>query len=554
MNVLCHGIPFCCDWTPLQRYRGPHDIRSIGNHPDCQYRYDFYAEIWPRIVNRIAAEWPPDLALIWVPEIHPPPQRIEDSPIPTVALVSDWNVYYPILAANLMRYDHVLCDRPGVAVFSGPRLTPHHLMPLYSQISTIHRPHEVEKDIDILFVGNLNHAAHPQRGRCLERIARLADRYHVVITTNYVGDAYAHLLSRARIVLNHSIRGELNLRVFETLACNAVPCIESGNREVRDWFTDGVDIILYDENNLEERLIQFLERPNELDAIRAAAHARTIELAGETRFDALIEWAAAQPRGERAFHALPRSERDYHELLQYGFSRWNVYYKKQDACIATLARTTPGDPRTWSAIARHLLDPRTPVADESLRPRDVLKALHQAHTLDPSSAPRALNAASVARMYQLAPQEEHYLRRTLQASNIEGGGELLGTQADPTWTRWNVALATRSATVGIIHAEARIRLASILAARGELGEALDLLGQAAQDDPESAKGARLRAEILDRTGNTAEAVRILEQAVRATPFDFDNCSRLVDMLDALHRRDEAQYWREDTALLNKALV
>lgn len=554
MNVLCHGIPFCCDWTPLQRYRGPHDVRSIGNHEDCHYRYDFHAETWPQIVARIAKEWQPDLALVWVPEIHPPPQHIEDSPIPTVALVSDWNVYHPILAGNLTRYDHVLCDKPGVGVFSRSGLRPHHLFPLYSHISSIHRRHDVDKDIDILFVGNLNHAAHPRRGRYLERIARLSDRVHVVITTNYIGDAYAHLLSRARIVFNHSIRGELNLRVFETLACGAAPCIEADNSEVHDWFTDGVDIVLYDEHTLEDRLCGYLNRPKDLEALRNAAHARAGEFAGEHRFDALIDWAAAQPAATRAFHSLDAIDRCYQDLLQYGFSRWNVYHPKQDACIAELARTAPAAPRTWSAIGRHLLDPRTPVVDEATRPQDVLKATHRAWTLDRDSAPRALNAASVCRTYQAADREEGYLRHAIEASGIDGAGELLGSQADPTWARWNMAIAQGTAGVGMIHAEARIRLAAILAARGELDAALDHLQQAVIDDPDTTKGARLHAEILDRIGRSVEAASVLESAVRDTPFDFDTRTRLIDLCVSLGREDDAAAWRHDSELLRRPLV
>ncbi len=553
MNVLCHGIPFCCDWTPLERYCGRHDIRSIGNHPSCRYRYDFHTERWPDILRRIQREWSPELVLVWVPELHPPPQGIEDSPIPTVAMVSDWNVYYAVLNKNLARYDLVLCDKPGVPVFSSPSVRPHYLMPLYSQISGIHRRLPVEKDIDILFVGNLNHAAHPRRGKLLERIARLSRKYRVVIATNYVGDAYAHLLNRARIVFNHSIRGELNLRVFETMACGGAPWIEADNAEARDWFENDTDIVLYTEDDLEKRIAEYLDRPEKLERVCAAASARAHEFAGEARFDALIEWASAQRCGDRAFHGFDEIEKRYQDLLQYGFSRWDVYYPAQSHSVTHLAKDAPTDPRVWTAVARHMLDPRTPMDDPAQRPRRVLTAARHAVALQPDSAARALNVASLCRTFQMHDDEERTLHEVLNANAIDGAEEVLGTHADAFWARWAFAVATKSAHVGLLHAEAHARLAVVAALQERLDESAGHLVQARELDPRSVQGARLHTEILWQTGRRDEAVVMLHDAIAQIPFEFEGRKRLVQMLIELGRDTEATHLNEDTALLRRAL-
>jgi hypothetical protein len=59
------------------------------------------------------------------------------------------------------------------------------------------------RDIDVLFVGNLNPAVQPERLPWLMRLARLGKRRRVVIQSGVFGDAYRKLLSRARIVFNH---------------------------------------------------------------------------------------------------------------------------------------------------------------------------------------------------------------------------------------------------------------------------------------------------------------------------------------------------------------
>ena len=75
MKVLCHGAPFCCDYSLLDAYVGPHDIRWLGIDPRAQYRFDALRDNANTILARLRREWKPDLLLCWTPEIYPPPSR-----------------------------------------------------------------------------------------------------------------------------------------------------------------------------------------------------------------------------------------------------------------------------------------------------------------------------------------------------------------------------------------------------------------------------------------------------------------------------------------------
>ena len=72
-----------------------------------------------------------------------------------------------------------------------------------------------ERDIDILFIGNMHSAVQSERLGWLGRLARLSGHRCVVIKQGVFGDEYRKLLSRARIVFNRSIRGECSKRMFE---------------------------------------------------------------------------------------------------------------------------------------------------------------------------------------------------------------------------------------------------------------------------------------------------------------------------------------------------
>ena len=552
MRVLSHGIPFCCDESPLFLYDGPHEIRYLGNYDRAYYQYDPLKESASDIIGRIARDWEPDLLLCWIPEVHPPPTGIEDAPVPTVALVSDWNLYYPLLNVNLARYDLTLCDKPGVNVLRSDLVSPHHLFPLYSQITPLHKPHPTGKDIDVVFVGNLNHAAHPRRARYLERLAKLSGRYRIVIATGVFGEAYTRLLSRARIVFNHSVRGELNLRVFETIACGSLAFLEEDNQEVWDWLEPDREVVLYNETNLEERIQHFIERRDEADAIAARGHARAAGFAGENRFSELIEWAAAQPGSGRPFRQLPRLERDYQSLLMYGFSRWKVYRAIEEDLITRLAKAAPGDPRVWTVIGQHLLNAYSKAGEPDQRRERYTKAFMQAHRLDPSSAPRALNAASVFRIEGNEDGELHYLQATLDAESLSGADFLLGTHQSAFWSRWQSAAAYGAATLDMIRAEAHIRLARILARNGSAAAAEEHLHLAERLDPANTGGVRLLSDIQWAAGRHAHAVDTLRARLSDLPFDLDARRSLIERLIELGEVTEARALEAETRLITSA--
>lgn len=530
MRVLSHGIPFFCDEQPLRLYEGAHEIRYLGNYERADFRYDPKAEDATGVIERIAREWSPDLLLCWMPEVHPPPVRIEEAPVKTVALVSDWNVFYRVLKTNLARYDVVLCDKAGAGVLRSDLVNAHHLFPLYSQISTIHKTYPGPKSIDVAFAGNLNHAAHRQRARYLERLAALAGRYRVVVTTDLEPADYGRLLSASRVVFNHSIRGELNLRVFETIACGAVPMLEEANLEVRDWFEDGRDIVLYNEDNFEERLEHLLKNPEEAGAIAARAHARAEEFAGENRFTDLIEWAAGQPGGGRPFRELDAGERVYQDFLMYAFSRFPVYHPMEEDLLARLTAAAPEDPGTWWAVGQHMANPYSRAGSGEERNQRALKAFVRAQQLAPESGPHALNAASFARAIGNPGVEAHFLQATLDAVSLEGAELVIGSQASEFWWRWYRAVAEQRAAMNMLRAEAHYRVATLLARNGRLTEAEDHLNAGREADPVSTTGVALRAEIEWATGRRGEACQTLEDRVHDMPLDPGVRNRLADML------------------------
>jgi len=554
MKVLTHGPAFWCGDVVLRRHDGPHEVRRLGIDGAAHYRYAPASETAPEVLARIAADWPPDLLLCWFPEEHPPPLGIEDVPVLTAALVGDWDLHCPALAVNLSRFDVVLCDKPGVEVLRSDAVAPECPLPLYSHRSDVHRPYSGPKDIDVAFIGTINPARHVERARILERVALLSHRHRVLITEGPSGEAYGRLLSRARIVVNHAARGELNARTLETLACGALAFVEQGNQEVWDWFTDGDEVVAYDEGNLEDRLAHFLERPQEADAIAARGHARAASFAGERRLTALIDWVAGRPRGGRAFRGLPPGEKDYHALLLYRRKGDPGHAAAERAILERVTQQTPSDPRFWTALGNHCV--QSPNANGEDWNRAALDAYDRARELDPASAPYALNAATAREQAgDMAAAAQAY-QAVFRAESLAGAELLLELHSDPFWVRWQRMLAFDAASLDVLQAHTHARLAQVVCAHEPtprtLVQAEDHLRRAAELDPANHEGDRLRAELQWAAGRDTEAVDTLRDAVTFAPLDLAVRERMRAMLADLGRHDEAQALAGEIARITRA--
>ncbi len=548
MNVLLQGLPFFCDYAVLSLYHGKHEIRTLSakSGTATQYRFDPARESFSEVLGKISREWQPDLFICWHPENDPPPLGIEDSPIPTVAVAGDWNLFYSAQSINLARYDVVLCDKPGVPVLSSELVHPHYFLPLYSANFLIHKPYPVERDIDVLYVGNLNILHRRERAWLLDRLAMLSDRFRIAIVGGFFGEDYALALSRAKIVFNRSVRGELNLRVFETMACGALAFLEESNQEVRDWFRPDEEIVLFDENNLEEKIAYYLHNPADWERITSNATKRVREFAAENQMDKVIEFAGSQKSSGRLFRELPQKERLFQDYLQYVFRLETEYYPIQEKLAARAVESDEKDPRSWSILGQTLL--RTPperAAEPQTQAERCLKVFLQALRLAPDCGTLALNAASACKYCGADDLEPQFLKTATEATNADHAAYLIGDYTSPFWTRWLYAMARHETSLEMLKAEAHNRLAQFSAVQEDFSQAYEHLITARQLDPDNTSGIWLLGEIEWQQGKYTDALELLERHLRDFPLHEGFRLRLAAMHNALGNIDRARkYWEE----------
>ncbi|MBP8129721.1 MAG: glycosyltransferase family 1 protein [Candidatus Hydrogenedentes bacterium] len=542
MNVLAMGIAPWGDRAHLNLYRSAcgHEVRLLAMTGDADYFFTA-GETAAHVVQRISADWPPDLLLCGCPEVYPPPRAIEHCPIQTAAIISDWNLYQPQLEHNLSRFDVVLSDRMAERALRVWGAQPRFVQPLYSHRTLVHRPLGMERDIDILFLGNLNHAIHRARGKVLEMAGRLSDDYRVVIDEGHPPEAYARGLNRARVAVNYAVRHEMNLRCFEAPACGALLFLEAENLEARDYLTDGGQAVFYRAENLEALLRACLEDEPRRAAMARVGQERIADLAIERRLDDLFNWIAAQPRAPRAFLDLPGTARGLADVLMYGSS----FELEQRAMAAALLakEMESGATAAHHMAAGCMLFEEAALSTSEDRPalvRACVDRFQEAALAAPHDAAPWYNLAIVARQAGAGIAELECLGRVLEARQAALGAFVLGKVSDPYYAAWRLALGHGRAAPQLLRAAAAARLAECALERGDAPGALDYAGQSIALCAGMGAPYRWAAAAHTRLGRLDEAARLLETGLPHTAFDAEYRRDLVQALRAAGRETESR--------------
>jgi tetratricopeptide (TPR) repeat protein len=304
-----------------------------------------YAEL----KTQFPAGWTPDLILFNSPEYEAVPAGIEEAECTTAAIVGDWNLGGQAIHLSASMFDVLVADKNGCSLLQKYGFENVVYAPFFSyDPQKQHLMPDVERDLDIVMIGNFH--ADIQKGRApwIARVAGLSRKHKVVLTSNVYGEEYTRAMNRAKIVFNRSIRGEINMRVYEAMACGAVMFYERENEEIESLFEDRKECVLYGDDDLEELLAYYLENDEERQKI---ADAGSLRVQSHTRIHKLLDvvgrveqWMSAPSTvpdvSSRKFNSLSKVEQSYRRAYQWNLVPDTRALSKADAELMTLSAET----------------------------------------------------------------------------------------------------------------------------------------------------------------------------------------------------------------------
>ena len=134
----------------------------------------------------------------------------------------------------------------------------------------IHSPHPVMEETDLVFAGSIQS---PLQERT-RRLKRLSTRFSVRTERVFL-EEMARFLSTGRILFNASVRNDLNMRVFESLAIGK--CLLTDDVPgLGDLFVPGEDLAIYDDRSLTEAVRTLLEDPGRRASMAASGRKKVL--------------------------------------------------------------------------------------------------------------------------------------------------------------------------------------------------------------------------------------------------------------------------------------
>ncbi|MCW5893773.1 MAG: glycosyltransferase family 1 protein [bacterium] len=251
-----------------ERWRREHEVLAWGPHAHHDLRQAQAAAPLRDVLAALPAGWTPDLIVLGDDSRPLAVLGLEDAPCPLVFLSVD-------------AHHHGLWQAPLACAADVALVAQRDWLPMFAEAGasgTAWLPLWAPDDLpraggtlahEIAFVGSLDARFHP------ERVA-LLDALRTRLPLHVAQGPYAEIFARSRIVLNQTVRGDLNARVFEAMASGALLLTERTGNGLPELFGDGEHLVTYERGDV-GGLVALAERFLADEPARARIAARGCE-------------------------------------------------------------------------------------------------------------------------------------------------------------------------------------------------------------------------------------------------------------------------------------
>jgi hypothetical protein len=193
---------------------------------------------------------------------------IEDCEVPTLFYSIDTHHHGFTHSHVATCFDHALVAHKDFISDLTYYGTPTTWLPLWA---SEYMESSTEKKYGAVFVGTLNRKLNPDRVDFFERLQQIAP---IEVLSGHFPSIFPH----AEIVVNQTVKGDLNFRVFEAMMSGALLLTEEAGHGLLELFQNGTHLVTYKRGDAEDAAHQIRELLANPSRMRAIAHAGREEI------------------------------------------------------------------------------------------------------------------------------------------------------------------------------------------------------------------------------------------------------------------------------------
>lgn len=325
MNILILGTPVFC---PELRVLG-HTVITAGTSFDRDLFFELRDFSFSNILKGLPPDFHPDVCL-YIEELDKRnlPLGLEDCPYPFIFYSIDTHLNNFWLEEFANFCTGILTTQKDYVPLLKKRGATAHWLP-WSYEPDLYLNLGLERDMDIVFVGTVDEHRE-RRGNMLEQLEKRYSvaRFCPTPAKRYSPAEISELFSRARIIVNESICGEINFRIFEATATGAMLLTEHIENGLDELFAIGAEIITFTPLDLISKAACFLRNEDARGAIASAgqkaAESRHTRMQRAGELASLLE---TLEQNARTAKLLPPG-RAYYLMLRRGLMNYDPYWRE----------------------------------------------------------------------------------------------------------------------------------------------------------------------------------------------------------------------------------
>lgn len=249
------------DWFKEELCAAGHEVVSVGADDHFQVRLRASFLRWEEVVS--LCPWEPEAVIVYDNSVPIFVSGLESLPIPILFYSVDVHHHLKWQRSFPRVFDRVYVAQKDYIASFDQGFAPVDWLPLWaSHISTP----QSEKTHEAVFVGTLNPELNPDRVVFFKELEKKTSLACVM-------GEYWHIYPRSKVIINQTVRGDLNFRVFEAIVSGIPLVTERIANGLFDIFTDGVHLVSYergDADDAAQKISKLLNDPSRREQIGGA--------------------------------------------------------------------------------------------------------------------------------------------------------------------------------------------------------------------------------------------------------------------------------------------